>query len=136
MIPFLEHDDANRALMGSNMQRQAVPLLRPEAPIVGTGLEGRVAVDSRALVVAETDGVIDFVDSTKIIVRYNLDKDTSLVTFDEDVKTYNLIKFRRTNQDTCINLKPIVLKGQKVRKGKCFAKGTLLKRANWRWAVT
>ncbi|MEZ0540836.1 DNA-directed RNA polymerase subunit beta [Fibrella arboris] len=123
MIPFLEHDDANRALMGSNMQRQAVPLLRPEAPIVGTGLEGRVAVDSRALVIAETDGVIDFVDSTKIIVRYNLDKDTSLVTFDEDIKTYNLIKFRRTNQDTCINLKPVVLKNQKVKKGDVLCEG-------------
>ena len=123
MIPFLEHDDANRALMGSNMQRQAVPLLRPEAPIVGTGLEGRVAVDSRTLVIAEADGAIEFVDSTKIIVRYNLNDDQMAVTFDEDRKTYNLIKFRRTNQDTCINLKPTVLKGQKVKKGDVLCEG-------------
>ncbi|WP_229201777.1 DNA-directed RNA polymerase subunit beta [Arsenicibacter rosenii] len=123
MIPFLEHDDANRALMGSNMQRQAVPLLRPQAPIVGTGLEGRVAVDSRALVVAEADGMIEFVDATKIVVRYELSDDELAVSFDEDRKTYNLIKFRRTNQDTCINLKPIVLKNQKVKKGQVLCEG-------------
>ncbi|WP_266362313.1 DNA-directed RNA polymerase subunit beta [Tellurirhabdus rosea] len=123
MIPFLEHDDANRALMGSNMQRQAVPLLRPEAPIVGTGLEGRVAVDSRALVIAEEDGVIDFVDATVIKVRYDLADDQRLVSFDEDVKEYKLIKFRRTNQDTCINLKPMVLKGQRVKKGDVLCEG-------------
>ena len=123
MIPFLEHDDANRALMGSNMQRQAVPLLRPEAPIVGTGLEGRVAVDSRTLVIAEADGVVEFVDSTKIVVRYTLDDDQLAVSFDEDRKTYSLIKFRRTNQDTCINIKPIVLKGQKVKKGDVLCEG-------------
>ncbi len=123
MIPFLEHDDANRALMGSNMQRQAVPLLRPEAPIVGTGLEGRVAVDSRALYLAEADGVVEFVDASKIMVRYNLAADERLVTFEEDVKTYNLIKFRRTNQDTCINLKPTVLKGQKLKKGDVLCEG-------------
>ncbi|TAE30077.1 MAG: DNA-directed RNA polymerase subunit beta [Cytophagales bacterium] len=123
MIPFLEHDDANRALMGSNMQRQAVPLLRPEAPIVGTGLEGRVAVDSRALYIAEADGVVEFVDSTKIMVRYNLAADDRLVTFEDDVKTYSLIKFRRTNQDTCINLKPTVLKGQKLKKGDVLCEG-------------
>ncbi|KAB7731650.1 DNA-directed RNA polymerase subunit beta [Rudanella paleaurantiibacter] len=123
MIPFLEHDDANRALMGSNMQRQAVPLLRPEAPIVGTGLEGRVAVDSRALYIAEANGVVEFVDSTKIMVRYELDADSRLVTFEDEVKTYSLIKFRRTNQDTCINLKPTVLKGQKVTKGDVLCEG-------------
>lgn len=123
MIPFLEHDDANRALMGSNMQRQAVPLLRPEAPIVGTGLEGRVAVDSRALYIAEADGVVEFVDSTKIMVRYDLASDERLVTFEDDVKTYDLIKFRRTNQDTCINLKPTVLKGQKLKKGDVLCEG-------------
>lgn len=123
MIPFLEHDDANRALMGSNMQRQAVPLLRPEAPIVGTGLEGRVAVDSRALYLAEADGVVEFVDASKIMVRYNLAADERLVTFEEDVKTYSLIKFRRTNQDTCINLKPTVLKGQKLKKGDVLCEG-------------
>ncbi|MDJ1503962.1 DNA-directed RNA polymerase subunit beta [Xanthocytophaga agilis] len=123
LIPFLEHDDANRALMGSNMQRQAVPLLRPEAPIVGTGLEGRVARDSRALVVAEMNGVIEFVDSTKIVVRYDLTDNQRLVSFDEELKTYNLIKFRRTNQDTCINLKPIVFKGQRVVKGDILCEG-------------
>ncbi|MCU0352764.1 MAG: DNA-directed RNA polymerase subunit beta [Cytophagales bacterium] len=123
LIPFLEHDDANRALMGSNMQRQAVPLLRPEAPIVGTGLEGRVARDSRALVVAEASGVIEFVDATKIVVRYDLTDDQRLVSFDEELKTYNLIKFRRTNQDTCINLKPTVFKKQRVEKGDILCEG-------------
>ena len=123
LIPFLEHDDANRALMGSNMQRQAVPLLRPQAPIVGTGLERRAAMDSRALVVAEMDGVIEFVDATKIVVRYDLTEDDKLVSFDAEVKTYNLIKFRRTNQDTCINLTPTVLKGQRVKKGQPLCEG-------------
>ncbi|MES2730291.1 MAG: DNA-directed RNA polymerase subunit beta [Bacteroidota bacterium] len=123
LIPFLEHDDANRALMGSNMQRQAVPLLRPEAPIVGTGLEKRVALDSRALIIAEEDGVIEFVDSTKIVVRYNLTEDQKLVSFDDELKTYQLIKFRRTNQDTCINLKPIVYKGTKITKGQVMCEG-------------
>ena len=123
MIPFLEHDDANRALMGSNMQRQAVPLLRPESPIVGTGLEGRVAVDSRALYIAEEDGVIDYVDATKIRVRYDLEDNQRLVSFDDDVKEYSLIKFRRTNQDTCINLKPMVLKGQRVKKRDVLCEG-------------
>ena len=123
LIPFLEHDDANRALMGSNMQRQAVPLLRPEAPIVGTGLEKTVAMDSRALVVAEGDGVIDFVDATKIVVRYERTDEEELVSFNDSVKTYNLVKFRRTNQDTCINLQPVVLKGQKVTKGQVLCEG-------------
>ncbi|QHT69068.1 DNA-directed RNA polymerase subunit beta [Rhodocytophaga rosea] len=123
LIPFLEHDDANRALMGSNMQRQAVPLFRPEAPIVGTGLEKRVAMDSRALVIAEENGVVDFVDSTKIVLRYDLTEDQKLVSFDQELKTYNLIKFRRTNQDTCINLKPIVYKGDKVLKGQVLCEG-------------
>ncbi len=123
LIPFLEHDDANRALMGSNMQRQAVPLLRPEAPIVGTGLEARLARDSRALVVAEANGIIEFVDSTKIVVRYDLTDNQRLVSFDAELKTYELIKFRRTNQDTCINLKPIVFKGQKVIKGDILCEG-------------
>ncbi len=123
LIPFLEHDDANRALMGSNMQRQAVPLLRPEAPIVGTGLEKRVAMDSRALVIAEENGVVDFVDSTKIVMRYDLTEDQKLVSFDHELKTYNLIKFRRTNQDTCINLKPIVYKGDRITKGQVLCEG-------------
>jgi DNA-directed RNA polymerase subunit beta len=123
LIPFLEHDDANRALMGSNMQRQAVPLLRPEAPIVGTGLEGRVAIDSRALIVAEGEGIVQFVDSTKIVIKYDLTDDQRLVSFDDDAITYKLTKFRRTNQDTCINLKPIVLKGDRVTKGQPLCEG-------------
>ncbi len=123
LIPFLEHDDANRALMGSNMQRQAVPLLRPEAPIVGTGLEGRVALDSRALIRAEEDGVVESVDANEIVLRYNLNDDQNLVSFDDELMRYNLIKFRRTNQDTCINLRPIVYKGQKVSKGQPLCEG-------------
>ncbi|MCC9137637.1 DNA-directed RNA polymerase subunit beta [Pontibacter silvestris] len=123
LIPFLEHDDANRALMGSNMQRQAVPLLKPEAPIVGTGLERRAAIDSRALVIAEGDGVIDFVDATKIVVRYDLTDEEKLVSFDAEYVTYEMIKFRRTNQDTCINLSPIVRKGQRVTKGEPLCEG-------------
>jgi DNA-directed RNA polymerase subunit beta len=123
LIPFLEHDDANRALMGSNMQRQAVPLMNPEAPIVGTGLEGRVARDSRALFQAEGDGEIVFVDATKIVVRYNLSLDETLTTFDDELITYKLTKFRRTNQDTCINLKPLVSKGQKVSRGQILCEG-------------
>jgi len=124
LIPFLEHDDANRALMGSNMQRQAVPLLRPEAPIVGTGLEGRVARDSRALVLAEGDGVVEYVDATHITVRYEEAPSESDVAFEEPVRTYPLIKFRRTNQDTAVNQKPLVVTGQRVRKGDLLADGT------------
>ncbi|MCP9766607.1 DNA-directed RNA polymerase subunit beta [Lacihabitans sp. LS3-19] len=123
MIPFLEHDDANRALMGSNMQRQAVPLLRPEAPIVGTGLEGKLARDSRTLIVAEGEGTIEYVDAKKIVVNYDWSDNQRLVNFDTNLKTYNLIKFRRTNQDTCINLRPIVLKGQKIKKGQILVEG-------------
>ncbi|MFC7525163.1 DNA-directed RNA polymerase subunit beta [Parapedobacter sp. GCM10030251] len=123
LIPFLEHDDANRALMGSNMQRQAVPLLRPEAPIVGTGLEGRVARDSRTLINAEADGVVEYVDANEIKIRYDRSEDERLVSFDDDIKTYKLIKFKKTNQSTCINLKPIVKKGQKVEKGQVLCEG-------------
>ena len=123
MIPFLEHDDANRALMGSNMQRQAVPLLRPQAPIVGTGLEKRVALDSRSLVLAEGKGEVTFVDSKKIVVKYEVSSETELVSFDDAHVTYDLIKFRRTNQDTCINLKPIVFKGDKVERGQALCEG-------------
>lgn len=123
LIPFLEHDDANRALMGSNMQRQAVPLLRPDAPIVGTGLESRVALDSRCLLLAEEDGVIEYVDAKKIVVRYNLTEDQKLVDFDGELRTYYLTKFRRTNQDTSINLSPIVYKGQSVSKGQPMVQG-------------
>lgn len=123
LIPFLEHDDANRALMGSNMQRQAVPLLRPEAPIVGTGLEKTVAADSRALIVAEGDGVVEYVDATKIVIRYDRTEEEDLVSFKDSIKTYNLVKFRRTNQDTCINLQPVVLKGEKVVAGQVLCEG-------------
>ncbi len=123
LIPFLEHDDANRALMGSNMQRQAVPLMRPEAPIVGTGLEGRIALDSRALILAEGSGVVDFVDAKKIVIKYDVSEEQQMVRFDDEFKTYNLIKFRRTNQDTCINLTPLVRKGEKVVKGQPLCQG-------------
>ncbi len=123
MIPFLEHDDANRALMGSNMQRQAVPLLRPEAPIVGTGLEHRVAIDSRTLVVAEGTGVVEYVDALRIVVNYDQTESEKLISFSGSKKEYNLIKFRRTNQDTTINLKPIVFKGDKVSKGQALCEG-------------
>ncbi|MDD5363416.1 MAG: DNA-directed RNA polymerase subunit beta [Ignavibacteria bacterium] len=127
LIPFLEHDDANRALMGSNMQRQAVPLLQPEAPIVGTGFEEIVARDSRSMIVAEADGVVDYVSSDKIIVKYNIreDSDESLLSF-EDKRTveYKLVKFLRTNQDTAINQNPIVREGQKVKKGDILADGS------------
>ncbi len=123
LIPFLEHDDANRALMGSNMMRQAVPLLRPDSPIVGTGLEKSVASDSRVLLNAERDGVVDYVDSKKIIIKYSFSKEEKLLSFDEDRKTYNLIKFQKTNQGTCINLKPIVKKGDQVTKGQVLCEG-------------
>ena len=123
LIPFLEHDDANRALMGSNMMRQAVPLLRPEAPIVGTGLERQVASDSRVLVNAEADGVVEYVDADKIIIKYNRSENENLVSFDSDTYTYPLTKFRKTNQGTSVNLKAIVEKGDKVSKGQVLCEG-------------
>ena len=123
LIPFLEHDDANRALMGSNMMRQAVPLLKPEAPIVGTGLERQVASDSRVLVNSEGNGIVEYVDSEKIIIKYNFSDEEKMVRFEEDIKEYDLIKFRKTNQGTCINLKPIVQKGDKVSKGQVLCQG-------------
>jgi DNA-directed RNA polymerase subunit beta len=123
LIPFLEHDDANRALMGSNMQRQAVPLLRPEAPIVGTGLEEKVARDSRSLINAEGNGEVVYVDAREIRIRYDHNDFDDLVSFTGDTKTYNLIKFRRTNQNSCINLRPIVCKGDRVTKGQVLCEG-------------
>jgi DNA-directed RNA polymerase subunit beta len=123
LIPFLEHDDANRALMGSNMQRQAVPLLRPEAPLVGTGLEGRVARDSRAVTLAEADGTVEYVDATRIVVRYEQGADEAGLAFEEPVREYRLIKFRRTNQDTAVNQKPRVQAGQQVKRGDLLADG-------------
>ena len=123
LIPFLEHDDANRALMGSNMMRQAVPLLRPESPIVGTGLERRVAKDSRILINAEGAGVVEYVDANKITIKYDRTDQEKLVSFDSDEKSYDLIKFRKTNQGTCINLKPIVSSGDRVEKGQVLCEG-------------
>jgi len=123
LIPFLEHDDANRALMGSNMMRQAVPLLRPESPIVGTGLEKQVASDSRVLINAENDGVVEYVDAQKITIKYDFSDQDELISFDGNIKTYNLIKFRKTNQGTCINLKPIIKKGERVAKGQVLCQG-------------
>ena len=122
-IPFLEHDDANRALMGSNMQRQAVPLLRPASPIVGTGIEELVAKDSRVLINAEGTGVVEYVDANEIVIRYNWTKEDRLVSFDDEVTRYPLTKFAKTNQGTCINLKPIVQKGDKVEKGQVLCEG-------------
>jgi len=123
LIPFLEHDDANRALMGSNMMRQAVPLLQAEAPIVGTGLEPQVARDSRVLVNAKGKGVVEYVDANEIHIRYDITEEERLLSFDDEVKVYNLTKFKKTNQNTCINLKPIVVKGDKVVKGQVLCEG-------------
>jgi len=123
LIPFLENDDANRALMGSNMQRQAVPLVKPRAPIVGTGIESKVAQDSRMLINAEGKGIVEYVDANEIVIRYDRSEDQELVSFDDAVKTYKLIKFQRTNQGTSINLKPIVAKGDRVKKGSLLCDG-------------
>jgi DNA-directed RNA polymerase subunit beta len=123
LIPFLEHDDANRALMGSNMMRQAVPLLRPESPIVGTGLERRVAKDSRILINAEGAGVVEYVDANRITIKYDRTDEEKMVSFDSDEVSYNLIKFRKTNQGTSINLKPIVKGGDRVTEGQVLCEG-------------
>jgi len=123
LIPFLEHDDANRALMGSNMMRQAVPLLNPEAPIVGTGIEEGVARDSSVLLTSEGDGLVEYVDANEIVIRYTRMENEKLVSFEDDVRSYKLTKFARTNQNTSINLRPIVVKGQKVIKGQCLCEG-------------
>jgi len=123
LITFLEHDDANRALMGSNMMRQAVPLLRPEAPIVGTGLEARAAIDSRVLVVAEDSGVVEFVDADEIHIRYDKSEEERFVSFDPEIVTYRISKFQKTNQGTVVDLKPIVFKGDRVTKGQVLTEG-------------
>jgi DNA-directed RNA polymerase subunit beta len=123
LIPFLEHDDANRALMGSNMQRQAVPLMEPESPIVGTGLEAQVASDSRVLINAEGDGVVEYVDANSVTIRYSKTDDERLVSFNDEVKTYSLPKFKKTNQSSCTNLRPIVRKGEKVAAGQVLCEG-------------
>ncbi|HOP50204.1 MAG TPA: DNA-directed RNA polymerase subunit beta [Ignavibacteriales bacterium] len=122
LIPFLEHDDANRALMGSNMQRQAVPLLNPEAPLVGTGLEKKIAIDSRTVIVAEGDGVVDYVDAEQIIIRYDEALDEYSL-FNDNKKTYKLLIFIGTNQETSINQRPLVKKGERVTKGQAIADG-------------
>ena len=123
LIPFLEHDDANRALMGSNMQRQAVPLLRPDVPIVGTGFEGKAARDARIQIHADGAGIVEFVDANEIHVRYERDANEKLVSFEDDLRVYKLTKFIKTNQETCINLRPAVKKGQKVKKGDFLTEG-------------
>lgn len=126
LIPFLEHDDANRALMGSNMQRQAVPLLVPEAPIVGTGMEYKIARDSRSVIIAENDGIVEYADAKKIIVKYEveLDSNEALVSFDDEKRVeYQLTKFSGTNQETCFTQRPVVFTGQRVKKGDVLADG-------------
>ncbi len=123
LIPFLEHDDANRALMGSNMMRQAVPLLRPEAPIVGTGIEGQLIRDSRTQIMAEGEGVVEFVDATKIRIRYDRTEDEEFVSFEDATKEYLIPKFRKTNQSTTIDLRPICHKGDRVKAGDILTEG-------------
>jgi DNA-directed RNA polymerase subunit beta len=123
LIPFLEHDDANRALMGSNMMRQAVPLLRPEAPVVGTGLEQQVARDSRVLINAEGLGTVQYVDANEIHIAYDRTEEDTLVSFESNVKVYPLVKFLKTNQSTTINLRPIVVKGERVEAGQVLCEG-------------
>ena len=123
LIPFLEHDDANRALMGSNMMRQAVPLMRSEAPIVGTGIEEQLVRDSRTQIMAEGDGVVEFVDATTIRIRYDRTEEEEFVAFEEPVKEYHIPKWRKTNQSTTIDLRPICDKGQRVKKGDVLTEG-------------
>jgi DNA-directed RNA polymerase subunit beta len=123
LIPFLEHDDANRALMGSNMMRQAVPLLRNESPIVGTGIEATVARDSRILVVADGEGVIEYVDAEKIVVSYEKTEEEQFLSFRDNKVTYELTKFAKTNQNTSVNIRPIVRKGERVSKGMVLTEG-------------
>ncbi len=123
LIPFLEHDDANRALMGSNMMRQAVPLLRPESPIVGTGLEARLIQDSRTHITAEGEGVIEYVDADEIVIRYDLTDKDRFISFENDTKRYKIPKFQKTNQNTCIDLRPMISKGDKVVAGQILTEG-------------
>ncbi len=127
LIPFLEHDDANRALMGSNMQRQAVPLILPDAPIVGTGLEAKAARDARIQIHAEGEGAVEFVDANEIHVRYERNESQKLVSFEDDLRVYKLTKFIKTNQETCITLRPAVSKGQRVKEGDFLTEGYAVK---------
>ena len=131
LIPFLEHDDANRALMGSNMMRQAVPLMIPDAPIVGTGLERNVARDSRVLFNAEGEGVVEYVDAQKIVIKYDRTDEEELVSFEDEYKTYDMVKFRKTNQGSSITLRPIVIKGQRVSAGDVLCEGYATEKENW-----
>jgi len=131
LIPFLEHDDANRALMGSNMMRQAVPLLRCEAPIIGTGIEGQLIRDSRTQIMAEGDGVVEFVDANCIKICYDRNEDEEFVSFDSAVKEYKLPKFQKTNQNTTIDLRPIVRKGDRVQAGMILTEGYSTQMVNW-----
>jgi DNA-directed RNA polymerase subunit beta len=133
LIPFLENDDANRALMGSNMQRQAVPLIRSEAPLVGTGMEPVVARDSGVTIVAECDGVVVDVDSKRIVVKNDENEDG---TFDKAVSIYSCTKFVRSNQNTCFNHRPIVEKGERLRKARSLPMDPPLKWGSWPWAKT
>lgn len=123
LIPFLEHDDANRALMGSNMMRQAVPLLRPESPIVGTGLEGILIRDSRTQIVSEGYGVVEYVDAQEIVVRYDLTEEERFVSFEPETKRYALTKYKKTNQSTCVDMKPLVKKGDRIEPGQILTEG-------------
>jgi DNA-directed RNA polymerase subunit beta len=123
LIPFLEHDDANRALMGSNMMRQAVPLIQADAPIVGTGIEHEVVRDSRLQISADGDGIVEYVDANEIVIRYAMTEEEKFVSFDGDTRRYKLPKFKKTNQNTCINLRPIVKKGDKITKGQILTEG-------------
>ncbi len=136
LIPFLEHDDANRALMGSNMMRQAVPLVTTEAPIVGTGIEKDMISDSRIQIVAEGDGEVVFADAMKIQIRYERTEDEVLVSFAPEITTYMLPRYRRTNQNTSITLKPTVLTGDHVTKGRSSRRATRRRTASWPWAAT
>ncbi|MDD4821396.1 MAG: DNA-directed RNA polymerase subunit beta [Bacteroidales bacterium] len=123
LIPFLEHDDANRALMGSNMMRQAVPLLRTEAPIVGTGIEARIVQDSRTQIMAERSGIVEYVDASKIVIRYDRTEEEEFVSFDSSIKEYDIPKFVRTNQSTTIDLRPLCKKGDRVVPGQILTEG-------------
>ncbi|MFO8001656.1 MAG: DNA-directed RNA polymerase subunit beta [Marinilabilia sp.] len=123
LIPFLEHDDANRALMGSNMMRQAVPLLRPDSPVVGTGLEGKLIRDSRTQIVAEGHGVVEYVDAQEIIVRYDLNEDERFASFEPETRRYKLLKYQKTNQSTSVDMKPLVKKGDRIEPGQILTEG-------------
>ena len=136
LVPFLEHDDANRALMGANMQRQSVPLLVAEAPLVGTGMEGVTARDSGAVILAKRNGIVDSVDSERIIVRVEGEHHPTQLSREVGSDIYQLTKFKRSNQNTCINQKPIVRHGDRVLKGQVIADGPCTEQGELAWAAT